>query len=110
MPKRPATHQAARARAPVHVAPQQQRASAAARGYDSRWKKARDGYLAKHPLCAHCASEGRVEPARVVDHVIPHKGDKALFWDSSNWQPLCKRHHDRKTATEDGGWGNPRRA
>lgn len=109
MPKRPATHQAARARAPVHVAPQQQRASAAARGYDSRWKKARDGYLAKHPLCVHCEREGRVEAARVVDHIVPHKGDTALFWDSANWQPLCKRHHDIKTATEDGGWGNPTR-
>ena len=41
----------------------------------------------------------------VVDHIIPHKGDKVLFWDRSNWQPLCKTCHDTKTAREDGGFG-----
>lgn len=40
-----------------------------------------------------------------VDHIIPHKGDPELFWDQDNWQSLCKPHHDRKTATEDGGFG-----
>jgi hypothetical protein len=27
-----------------------------------------------------------------------------LFWDCGNWQPMCKRHHDSKTARE-GRWG-----
>lgn len=49
--------------------------------------------------------EESLTPATVVDHVIPHKGDKKFFWDENNWQPLCKRHHDIKTATEDGGFG-----
>jgi 5-methylcytosine-specific restriction protein A len=44
----------------------------------------------------------------VVDHIIPHKGDKDLFWDSNNWQPLCKTCHDEKTAREDGAFGNPK--
>ncbi len=35
-----------------------------------------------------------VEPATVVDHVVPHKGDADLFWDRDNWQPCCKWHHD----------------
>lgn len=43
--------------------------------------------------------------ATIVDHKVPHKGDKALFWDSTNWQSLCKPCHDRKTAREDGGFG-----
>ena len=43
--------------------------------------------------------------ATVVDHIIPHKGDQKLFWDTRNWQPLCKPCHDKKTATEDGGFG-----
>ncbi|WP_367142722.1 hypothetical protein [Desulfosporosinus sp.] len=34
-----------------------------------------------------------------MDHIIPHRGDKALFWDESKWQPHCKRCHDRKTRT-----------
>lgn len=46
--------------------------------------------------------------AEVVDHIQSHKGDMRLFWDESNWQPLCKRHHDIKTASEDGGFGNKR--
>ncbi|MGE4297025.1 MAG: HNH endonuclease signature motif containing protein [Desulfovibrionaceae bacterium] len=79
------------------------RGSAASRGYDSKWRQARAAYLRKHPLCIQCQAEGRAVAATVVDHIEPHRGDKALFWDSKNWQPLCKRHHDIKTANEDGG-------
>ena len=70
-----------------------QRESAYSRGYDSAWRKARAAYLRKHPICVSC---GR--PAIIVDHIIPHKGDKDLFWDSKNWQQLCKRCHVKKTA------------
>jgi len=83
-----------------------ERGTAAQRGYDSRWRKARIGFLRKHPLCVHCEREGVVGAATVVDHIKPHRGDKAVFWDRSNWQPLCKSHHDAKTAREDGGFGN----
>ena len=69
--------------------------------YDSKWRKARARFLAAHPVCVMCEREGRLTPATVVDHVIPHRGDKRLFWDESNWQPLCKPHHDRKTLQED---------
>lgn len=83
----------------------QQRGSAHARGYDSRWRKARQAYLAKHPLCVECLKRGIYTPARVVDHVVPHKGDRRLFWDSTNWQALCDGEtgrgcHDRKTWRE----------
>jgi 5-methylcytosine-specific restriction enzyme A len=84
----------------------QYRGSSAERGYNYKWQKARLSYLKKNPLCLHCRSEGLFIPARVVDHVKPHKGDTNLFWDKSNWQALCKKHHDIKTATEDGGFGN----
>lgn len=83
------------------------RGSAASRGYGRRWQKARTAYLAEHPLCRSCEAEGRVTAATVVDHVEPHRGDMAQFWSEANWQPLCKRHHDTKTASEDGGWGRP---
>ncbi|GMA48648.1 HNH endonuclease [Alicyclobacillus contaminans] len=82
------------------------RGNSAQRGYDSRWRKARLAYLRAHPLCAECQRQGRLTPATVVDHIKPHKGDKALFWDVHNWQPLCKSCHDAKTAREDGGFGN----
>ncbi|GAB6174487.1 HNH endonuclease signature motif containing protein [Paradesulfitobacterium aromaticivorans] len=81
-----------------------QRGSAASRGYDSRWRKARERYLKAHPLCVLCEQEGKLTPANVVDHIKPHKGNKELFWDESNWQSLCKACHDSKTAQNDGRW------
>ncbi len=84
----------------------QQRGTAAERGYDSQWRKARTGFLKKHPLCVTHWKEGYVQASTVVDHIQPHKGDKTLFWDRNNWQALCKQCHDIKTAKEDGGFGN----
>lgn len=79
------------------------RGSSTERGYNARWRKARETYLRANPLCARCADAGRVTPATVVDHKIPHKGDSALFWDSGNWQALCRSCHNKKTYHEDGG-------
>ena len=62
---------------------------------NSRWRKARQGYLRKHPLCVYCEKQGKTVEATVVDHIKPHKGDTKLFWDKSNWQALCKPCHDR---------------
>jgi 5-methylcytosine-specific restriction protein A len=84
------------------------RGTAAERGYDSKWAKARLYYLRKHPLCVNCKLDRRIVAAQVVDHIEPHKlkdaidsGDEqriakasALFWNSSNWAPLCKPCHD----------------
>lgn len=67
---------------------------------DPAWKKAARLFLRKHPLCAECESVGLVEPATDVDHIEPHRGDRALFWRRSNWQPLCHPCHSRKTARE----------
>ena len=55
----------------------------------------------KHPLCVECQRKGKLTPATVVDHIIPHRGDQKLFWDRSNWQALCHRHHSMKTRRED---------
>lgn len=67
------------------------RPSARERGYTAEWQDARRIFLHDRPDCAFCGY-----PATVVDHVIPHRGDKALFWDRGNWQPLCKPCHDRR--------------
>jgi 5-methylcytosine-specific restriction enzyme A len=83
---------------PPRPRPRETRPTAAQRGYGSRWQRAAKAYLAAHPLCAECGRQGRVTAAACVDHVVPHRGDMALFWAPSNWQPLCKRCHDRKTA------------
>lgn len=79
------------------------RPSARQRGYTWKWDKARVTYLSHHPLCIMCEREGRVTAAKVVDHIIPHKGDQSLFWDKANWQSLCKPHHDRDKQREERG-------
>ncbi len=80
------------------------RASAAQRGYGHKWQKAREQWLREHPLCTMHADLGRVVPATVVDHKIPHRGDFKLFWDRKNWQSLCKLCHDaHKQRQEKGG-------
>ena len=68
------------------------------------WRDARSAFLAEHPACARCGA-----PATVVDHTVPHRGDPVLFWDRRRWQALCASCHGRKTAAQDGGFGNPRR-
>ena len=75
------------------------RGGAKSRGYDARWRKARTAFLQRNPLCNECMKRGKITPATVVDHIIPHRGDRKLFWDESNWQPLCKCCHDRKTGS-----------
>ncbi|CCB65392.1 HNH endonuclease [Hyphomicrobium sp. MC1] len=65
------------------------RPSAAARGYDGKWQKARAAYLKAHPICARCN-----EPATVVDHIVAHKGSEFLFWHQANWMQLCQHHHN----------------
>lgn len=78
----------------------EKRLSSCKRGYDATWRKYRRWFLERHPLCNICGA-----PATVVDHIIPHKGDKELFWDINNHQALCKHCHDVKTVREDGGFG-----
>jgi 5-methylcytosine-specific restriction protein A len=74
----------------------QRRPTARERGYDHRWRKARDQYLQAHPHCQRCG-----KPATLVDHIIPHRGDKALFWFPGNWQPLCTPCHNSAKQREE---------
>lgn len=64
------------------------RPSSSARGYSRQWEKARTAFLKVNRFCRRC---GKL--ATVVDHRMPHRGDKALFWDRENWQPLCVACH-----------------
>lgn len=60
-----------------------------------RWKEASKNFLRTYDTCCRCGNR-----ATVVDHIIPHRGDEALFWDESNWQPLCDKCHQLKTLEE----------
>lgn len=77
------------------------RLSARERGYTREWEKARAAFLQVYPLCVMCQDEGVIQAATVVDHKIPHRGDDKLFWDESNWQPLCKLHHDKHKQSQE---------
>jgi len=104
MPVAPPKHKHAVA-APVRKHEAYKRESSTKRGYDRKWRKARAWYLKQNPWCVRCLANHLRTVATVVDHIIPHRGDKYLFWLITNWQALCKRCHDIKTATEDGGFG-----
>jgi 5-methylcytosine-specific restriction protein A len=76
------------------------RPSARERGYDGKWQRESKAFLAQleNRLCA-CGC-GRV--ADMVDHKVPHRGDKRLFWSRSNWQPMASSpcHSSRKQSLE----------
>lgn len=76
------------------------RGSSTRQGYGQAWRRARAQWLRDHPLCEQCKREGRTTLATVVDHVLPHRGDQALFWNQNNWQSMCKPDHDAKTMRE----------
>jgi 5-methylcytosine-specific restriction endonuclease McrA len=74
----------------------------------SRWKGLRERQLKAHPLCQCPHHDGRPNAplADVVDHIVPHRGDFALFCDPSNLQSMAKVCHDsRKQSQEKGGAG-----
>ena len=77
--------------------PKDRRVSASKRGYNRDWRRESKRFLRNNPLCVECGRQGIVVPAVVVDHIIPHKGDMAKFWDMDNWQGLCAECHNRKT-------------
>ncbi len=51
-------------------------------------------------------SMGKIVDAKVVDHEPPHNNNIDAFFDERTWRSLCKRCHDSKTSTQDGGFGN----
>ena len=82
----------------------QRRQSRGSRPYDrARWKRLRRMVLARDPLCVICLGHGRTESSTHVDHIVALKdgGTDSM----ENLQGLCASCHNRKTATEDGGFG-----
>jgi 5-methylcytosine-specific restriction enzyme A len=74
------------------------RVSAARRGYDRRWRRFRDRYLAMHPWCEDCQSAGRATLAAHVHHRRSLRSAPHLKYDTENLAPLCATCHQRRTA------------
>lgn len=95
MPSRPPVFRPPALRVPVLRRPREDhRPSSTQRGYDAHWQKVRLAILAAEPLCRMCAEEGRVTPARDVDHIVPMSEGGAKD-DPANLRPLCVAHHQR---------------
>lgn len=95
-----------RPRAEVRREADQRRGSARARGYTTAWDKASAGHLRNNPLCKYCdlgawGDAPRVTAATLVDHLIPHNGDQAIFWNKRDWVSSCAPcHNGPKQRTE----------
>jgi 5-methylcytosine-specific restriction protein A len=58
------------------------------RGYTTEWNKASAAHLRASPICRYCG-----EPATLVDHLYPHRGDQTIFWNRMYWVSSCARCH-----------------
>jgi 5-methylcytosine-specific restriction endonuclease McrA len=95
MPLRPPTGRGLEAR---HERDADRRNLAIRRLYRTRrWELLRARVLVEAAYT--CAACHRVGLELDVDHVVPHRGDLALFWDRGNLQALCHSPcHKNKTA------------
>ena len=78
--------------------------------YSTRWNAESKLYRECNPYCVLCGLTGHYRPVQCVDHILPHKGSKTLFWNPDNWQSLCNPCHRVKTRIEDNGryyWWQP---
>lgn len=80
------------------------RPSAAQRGYDPKWRRIRAQYLRHHPLC-QATDEAALrfharfgDAATDVDHIVPVAQGGTNRW--VNLQALCHRCHSAKTMRE----------
>ena len=65
--------------------------------YGYGWRKIRNLYISRHPLCELCEAAGRLVPAAHVHHKIPV--DQGGSDREDNLQSLCHSCHSRLTVT-----------
>ena len=76
--------------------------SNSAKYYNSiQWKRLRNYYIRRHPLCEECLSKGIVKPAEEVHHKLIILGGitEEERWErltnEDNLMSLCKECHDK---------------
>ena len=100
MPAAPGQHRMLPRKQAITHKVAERRGTAQERGYDARWRAFRRRFLSEHPMCEYCLADGKAEWATVVDHDVPHNGDRVAFW-STSFSALCARHHNgEKQAAE----------
>lgn len=72
------------------------------RRYGRAWKKIRDSYISRHPLCEECERNGRLTRAEEVHHILPLS--QGGTHDSANLMALCTSCHSAITARTGGRW------
>jgi len=72
--------------------------------YNHDWRSLRSHFLALNPTCRYCGAM-----AVHADHLKSARDFPQLRLVMSNLQPLCHSCHSRKTAKEDGGFGNDKK-
>jgi 5-methylcytosine-specific restriction protein A len=75
------------------------RPSAQDRGYDGTWNAFRANYLRAHPICTVLGCKAQ---ATEVHHIKRVRYHPSLRLDPTNMAALCRHHHSRITALEDG--------
>lgn len=64
--------------------------------YNTNWVKYRIRFLHHNPQCYCCPNK-----SNIIDHIVPHKGNPELFWDITNFIPVCTTCHNTITALFD---------
>jgi len=66
--------------------------------YGRAWKRIRDRYISKHPLCEQCEEDEVLTPAQEVHHIIPLS--EGGTHDEGNLKALCSSCHSGITLGE----------
>jgi 5-methylcytosine-specific restriction protein A len=61
------------------------------------WQSLKAQVRAEEPCCRQCWAEGIATAGTQTDHIQPHRGNRALFFNRGNLQNLCETHHAQKT-------------
>ena len=70
-----------------------QRGYSPGKRYGRAWKRIRDRYVHKHPLCEQCLKEGRYVAVEEVHHIVPLADGGSN--DESNLMSLCRSCHEK---------------
>ena len=76
-----------------------------------KWRKFSRWFLAQEQnrWCLDCRAVGKQTRSQQTAHIVAHRGNWDLCFDRNNVVPLCRNCHSRRTAKEDGGFGNKSR-